>query len=654
MKLLLVDNLLFEGGPDAPAFDTQPHLGLMSLVSVAHGAGHHAAILNPRQLLLDGELKLGPSLYATLAQIIADAEADAVGFTALGCNIHCVVQTAQALRRISPDRPILLGGPHATILHRELLDAFGCFDIIARHEAEHSLPLVLDALEADTSLSGIPGITFRSARGLIVENAPALVIEDLDTLPVPYYEAYPLHRLGLDEIRVEAGRGCPFSCTFCSTATFFGRRYRLKSATRLVSEMDMLASRHGFSRFKLNHDLFTVNRKLVLAFCDAVTNRGYEWSCSARMDCVDGPLLEAMAKAGCRDIYFGVEAGSSRMQEVTKKRLDLGLIVPTLVETGRLSIRSTTSFITGYPEENMEDLDATLDAVGEAHQCASALNVSQLHLLTPEPGTELMARHGGALRLDAHVSEFNFPRLTSEDDDLLRRHPQIFPNHYHFPTRIARARLIFTTDLWPVLYVLDRRVLAYLIAWHGGRLSQLADGFYDWSCRQSPEMPPPGLATLAAYVAERFGARAPVSSVARFAALLAAFTRVAPKQDGASGRHANDALRLSRAARLLPDCHDVPALLAEHGDLRIYGADNSARSLSDWLLLRTNGQVRLFAIGTETFEFLGLFSEPVTYDEVLRTCLLLGRPVATPENVTALVELGALERIAEAAGKDAA
>ncbi|MEI4486949.1 radical SAM protein [Frigidibacter sp. MR17.14] len=654
MKLLLVDNLLFEGDPDTPAFDPQPHLGLMSLVAVAHGAGHHASILNPRQLLLDGKLKLGPSLYATLAQIISDAEADAVGFTALGCNIHCVVQTAQALRRISPDRPVLLGGPHATILHRELLDAFGCFDIIARHEAEHSLPLVLDALEADKSLSGIPGISFRSARGLIVENSPAQVIEDLDALPVPSYEAYPLHRLGLGEIRVEAGRGCPFSCTFCSTATFFGRRYRLKSATRLVSEMDMLAERYGFLRFKLNHDLFTVNRKLVLAFCEAVSNRGYEWSCSARMDCVDAPLLEAMAKSGCRDIYFGVEAGSSRMQEITKKRLDLGLIAPTLAETARLSIRTTTSFITGYPEENMEDLDSTLDAVGEAHQCASALNVSQLHLLTPEPGTELMARHGGTLRLDAHVSEFNFPRLAPEDDDLLRRHPGIFPNHYHFPTQIARARLIFTTDLWPVLYELDRPVLAYLIAWHGGRLSRLADGFYSWSCRQMPEMPPPGLASLAAYVAERFGAGAPVSSVARFAALLSAFKRVVPEQDGAAERNTNGALRLSHAVRLLPDCHDVPALLAEQEDLRIYGADNSARSLSDWLLLRKDGQVRLFAIGAETLEFLGMFSKPVTYDEVLRTCLLQGRPAATPEDVAALVDLGALVRIAEAAGQDAA
>ena len=643
VKLLLVDNLLFEGGLATPRFDPQPHLGLMSLVAVARANGHEASILNPRQLLLDGELHLEATLYTGLAEVIARMDADAVGFTALGCNIHCVVQTAQALRPMMPDRPILLGGPHATILHRALLDAFDCFDIIARHEAEHSLPLVLDALDTGRSLSGIPGITFRSDAG-IVENAPGEIIEDLDALPVPDYDAYPLDRMGLDEIRVEAGRGCPFSCTFCSTATFFGRRYRLKSPARLVAEMDMLRSRYGFTRFKLNHDLFTVNRKSVLAFCAAVAGRGYEWSCSARMDCVDAPLLEAMANAGCRDIYFGVEAGSARMQEVTKKRLDLGLIAPTLAETARLSIRSTTSFIAGYPEEERDDLDATLDAVGDTHLREGELNVAQLHLLTPEPGTGLMADHGDVLRLDAHVSEFNFPRLAPEDAELLRRHPGIFPNHHHFPTRIARERLVFVTDLWPVLYELERPALAWLIAAHGGRLSQLANGFFDWTQGQEV-IAKPGLGLLADYAMASLGAQAPATSVARFVARRAELMDAVPPKVG----HQDDAVKLSDAARLLPACHDVPALLSRAPD-----AVEEAGALSDWLLLRKDGQVRLFAIGAETLRLLAMLDEPVRYDDIVRICLARGTRVPMPEDIDALIDLGALDRVAGTAARDAA
>ena len=92
--------------------------------------------------------------------------------------------------------------------------------------------------------------------------------------------------------------------------------------------------------------------------CHAMLERNYTWSCSARVDCVDPELLELMWEAGCRDIYFGIEAGSARMQAISRKRLDLDLVEPTLDVTSRLRIRTVTSFITGYPEEEKEDRTA--------------------------------------------------------------------------------------------------------------------------------------------------------------------------------------------------------------------------------------------------------------------------------------------------------
>ena len=73
--------------------------------------------------------------------------------------------------------------------------------------------------------------------------------------------------------------------------------------------MDLLAERHSFGVFKLNHDLFTVSRRKVLNFCETIASRRYRWACSARVDCVDAGLLEAMQAAGCCSIYFGIETG---------------------------------------------------------------------------------------------------------------------------------------------------------------------------------------------------------------------------------------------------------------------------------------------------------------------------------------------------------
>ena len=106
-------------------------------------------------------------------------------------------------------------------------------------------------------------------------------------------------------MRVEAGRGCPFHCTFCSTATFFGRKYRVKAAGKLVSELKSLNRDYNIGDFSLQHDLFTVNRRKVLEFCEEVRPCNFSWTCSARIDCVDSELLGEMARSGCRGIYLG-------------------------------------------------------------------------------------------------------------------------------------------------------------------------------------------------------------------------------------------------------------------------------------------------------------------------------------------------------------
>ena len=429
--------------------------------------------------------------------------ADVVGFTALGCNFQCVVRAAEVIRRRRPDLPLLLGGPHASILHEQILSSFSTFDIVFRHEAEETLLPALERL-GTSDLSGIPGVSFRDKDGRVVCNPGKPTVEDLDELPMPAFDVYPIGELGLSNIRIEAGRGCPFSCRFCSTASFFGRTYRLKSPERLLSEMRLLRDAYGHTDFQLNHDLFTVDKRKVHAFCDAVRGEGFHWRCSARADCVDEQLIEAMASAGCQHIYFGIETGSQRMQRVADKRLDLALVEPVLDVTSRLGMASTTSFITGFPEEELVDQEETLDLLGRLHHRADDLNLGQLYLLTPEPGTYLIQRYGSELRLDEHTSGFNFPRIDAEDGVLLAEHAELFPNHYYFPSKLSRERHIllaehaelfpnhyyfpsklsrerhiFVTSGWLVLNEIGAATFRYLLGAFDGSLAKLLGAAYE-------------------------------------------------------------------------------------------------------------------------------------------------------------------------------
>jgi radical SAM superfamily enzyme YgiQ (UPF0313 family) len=635
MRAVFVDNLLFEQYGGAYHFDLQPHLGLLSLVAVIEEAGHQGVLYDPKTALADGRLVLDHTLYRRMAMQILERAPDVVGFTSLGCNFICTVKVAAHVRRLAPDVPLLLGGPHASILDRETLERWPQFDAVVRGEAESTILSVLSHTHS-REFAGVAGVTYRS-RGELVANPPQPLIADLDTLPRPAYDHHPIERLGLKTLRVEAGRGCPFSCTFCSTASFFGRKYRLKSANHLCQELDHLHRRYGVSDFALTHDLFTVSKDKVREFCDAVQDRGYTWTCSARMDCVNPELLDRMSAAGCRSIYYGVETGSPRMQEVVRKRLDLELFFPTLAHTHSLGMRATASFITGYPEEEQEDQDRTLDLIGSCfYECPEHLMV-QLHLLTPEPGTRLAAEFREELEYDGHISDFNFPTLEADDADAMRLDPEVFVNHHYYRSRVPRERHILATSVYPVLYKLGFPVLRYLLSDYEHRLSLLIAHLAEWA-REQGESRPYGADFLCRFMASAWGEEHHLTSLVRY---MVTADQLRLPDSPASGAPNGGSYVVSSAVAVLRDLHDCPAMLSAIWS----GAPVSRSASSDrhhYLLLLNRSDertVRNFKLNDATVELIEGFRRPRP----------LGNADAQKE-VGHLLRLGVLHAVANGAG----
>jgi radical SAM superfamily enzyme YgiQ (UPF0313 family) len=509
MRLTLVDNLVLPDPTQLDTLDVHPHLGLLSVAAVATAHGHPTTIWDPKRLVRSGELPYDSSLYERSAAMLLGTDPDAIGLTTLGCSFLYTLGVARALKRHRPDLPVLLGGPHATMLARPILERYPVFDVVVRHEAEPTIGAVLAALP-DRTFEDIPGISWRLGAE-IREIAGQPRVDDLDSLPWLDYDLYPIRALDLDLMRVEAGRGCPFACTFCSTATFFQRRYRLKSPTRLVAEMDDLCARYAPREFKLDHDLFTVDRRKVQAFCREVAGRGHRWHVSARADCVDEELLEQMASAGCVGLYLGVETGSKRMQKTCAKRLDLDLVGPTLDTCQRLGIATTASFITGYPEENREDQDATLDLLGDCFRRPQSSCLPQLHILTPEPGTALFAQYGEQLRIDARATRFNAWMLVASDAEDIRAAPDIFATHYHYPGVLDRREHVLAVEAVDLLRVLSHDLLTALVDRHDGSLASLVAALNRETTGDIPTR-----AELKHLMLRRFGSTDPLTLAVRY------------------------------------------------------------------------------------------------------------------------------------------
>ncbi|MBX3740451.1 MAG: B12-binding domain-containing radical SAM protein [Akkermansiaceae bacterium] len=618
MKILLMDNLVMPEEGSLATMDIHPHLGLLALAAAAESQGHSIKIIDPKRAIRWREWEYDSTLYQRAAAEVLAYGPDALGFTTLGCSFLFALNVAQIVKFHQPELPILLGGPHATMLHKQILGKFPQFDIVVRHEADEIFARVLDNLET-RAFEKIPGISWRP-----LEKSPELrftdgkpIVQDLDSLPIASYDHYPVKDLGLDLLRIEAGRGCPFHCTFCSTASFFQRSFRLKSADRLVQELDILHERYGYSDFKLDHDLFTVNRRKVMEFCEAVNGRGYRWRASARIDCVDKELLTRMAESGCVSLYFGIETGSVRMQQVCQKRLNLDLVEPTLQHADRLGIDITASFITGFPEELPEDQNDTLDMLGKFF---SPTCLPQLHMLAPEPGTPLFDKLGETVKYDGYAGRYNAMLVAEHDEDLVVENPEIFQTYYYFPATMPRDRIIFAVEAVELLRRAGPVVLKYMLRAYEGRLSNLVGDLREF-CESNGKLSQPEAGMIEEFVRWRFGVAHHLTSIFRYA-LRSGDAIMEPVREPLQAGTPFDPDRLyqaSAAIHVLYDLHDCNEVVDQ---IRRVGSeallDNSyIANCGVYLLEIASGSSQMFQINEGIAAIIELFEQPRSCNDVM-------------------------------------
>jgi radical SAM superfamily enzyme YgiQ (UPF0313 family) len=367
------------------------------------------------------------------------AEFDVYGFSSICSSYPLTLRLAEQVKNHVPSAVVLLGGPQASVVDVPTMKAFPHIDYVIRGEADETLPQVLMALSQrdDFDFSAIPGITFRRDNK-IVRNPNRPVVRNLDVLPLPAFDLDPNIR-NLSGIHLELGRGCPFACTFCSTNDFFRRNFRLKSPAKVIEHMRTIKAKYGVNFISLVHDMFTVDRKRVLAFCDALLKSGekFSWGCSARTDCVDEALIQTMAQAGCRGMFYGIETGSVRMQKIINKRLDLVEAEWHIAVNDKHCINTAVALIVGFPEEERDDLRDTINFFVDSLRFDHA--EPQISLLAPLAATPIYEEHKHELVFDNIFSDMSHQGWWQDpiEVQMIEDHPDIFPNFYAVPTQHA-------------------------------------------------------------------------------------------------------------------------------------------------------------------------------------------------------------------------
>ncbi|TLM66305.1 MAG: B12-binding domain-containing radical SAM protein [Deltaproteobacteria bacterium] len=428
-----------------PAMYNLPPLGLINLGTGLKQAGHEPHLVDLVLAIRSGALPVDAGLYRAAVRLILATEPELVAFSAQCTTYPAVVQLARQLKAAVPALKIAVGGHNASFLDRETLARFPEFDAVVRGEGEATVPELVAAWAAGAEPATVAGVTWRRDREIVV-NPDRELLADLDALPLPDYALAPplaayREACGLPRAIaiLEAGRGCPHRCVYCSESVLWRRRTRTFAVARVVDEMRVLRERHGAECFLLAYDQFTADRRYVEAFCRQVTAAGLNavpWYCISRLDTVDADLLAQMRAAGCESMCYGIDSGSPRTLAFIDKRIDREILFERVRRTTALGMVPTLSFVIGFPEEERADLDATLEL---ALWCGIQGNVNPLlQLPTVLPGTELYRRYRDRLvrGVDTYFAlglEFAGGARLPEDEALIAGAPELFASFYNLP-----------------------------------------------------------------------------------------------------------------------------------------------------------------------------------------------------------------------------
>jgi anaerobic magnesium-protoporphyrin IX monomethyl ester cyclase len=371
-----------------------PPLGTLYAAGLLRSWGISVAMFDP--MLQEPEAGFREALRKHRPRIVAIYEDD-FNFLTKMCltrmrEVAC--QMIEAARQFGAR--VIVHGSDATDHAGEYLRQ-GC-DYVLEGEAEYTLLHVVRAMEEGGDPTAIPGVKWlqNPLRQDVVQSSPRRVQRATATLPLPARDLIDVSPYrsawhGMDRpfsLNLIASRGCPFRCNWCAKP-IFGDAYQLRPAVEVAQEMKLLKESYGAEHLWFADDIFGLNRHWVEDFAGHVEDLqcAVPFKIQARADLLTKENVEALRRAGCAEVWMGVESGSQKVLDAMEKGLRVEEVIAARHHLRREGIRACYFLQLGYPGEQWEDIQKTIALVRETRPDDVGVSFSY-----PLPNTRFYAR----------------------------------------------------------------------------------------------------------------------------------------------------------------------------------------------------------------------------------------------------------------------
>jgi radical SAM superfamily enzyme YgiQ (UPF0313 family) len=311
---------------------------------------------------------------------IGQAEAGFVGLVGVQSNqFPRALDLARQFR--AAGIPVVIGGFHIS----------GCLamldDMQPDVQAALDMGCILFAGEAEGRMAGV----IRD----IAAGTPKPIYNYLDDLPDLANATQPLlpreviTRVFGHYTSFDAGRGCPFQCSFCTIINVQGRKSRRRTPDDIEQIVRANASQ-GITRFFVTDDNFARNRdwEPILDRLIELRQEGMKIKLILQVDtlCHKIPgFVEKAAKAGCNNVFIGLEnINPAALTGVKKKQNRIWEYREMLQAWKHARVMTYAGYIIGFPNDTPESIIRDIETI----QRELPIDLLEFMILTPLPGCE--------------------------------------------------------------------------------------------------------------------------------------------------------------------------------------------------------------------------------------------------------------------------
>jgi len=380
--------------------------------------------------LLPSEIEFEVCLE-TIEDIDFETDADLIAISSMGHAIIRSIDIAKAFK--AKGKTVVMGGYMASLMPEE---AKKYCDSVIIGDGEKSFVMMVE--------------DYKHGNLQPFYNMPL----DCFATHLPKYELLSEKKIG-DFLPVQAGRGCPNSCSFCSVYCLYRNKYLKRDIDEVVRDIRRIKEL-GFHKFLLLDDNIYSDIQYLEALCIEIKQLNMKWLSQCSIKIADNPeILRLVADSGCIALSFGLESISQesldRMNKPWAKVSSYGEQVKKVTEAG---IDVSTEMVVGAEGDTLESIAATARFITE-----NKIVVPRFYILTPIPGTDFYNEIVAANRLvnediysyNGTEAVFRPKHMTSEE--LTDAYWSLYKDVFSIPNIVKRTVLRREFLLSPLKYL---------------------------------------------------------------------------------------------------------------------------------------------------------------------------------------------------------